>query len=586
MHKEEQRKAARPMNAAVELLLSTRLRKDNQMRARSGLKSEKWAEESAERYRDLVDGLDAIIWEANIDPWQYTFVSQRAQVLFGYPVERWLRDPTFWMDVIHPEDRVQTVSLWKAGASARKDFKLEYRVIASDGRIMWVSMMAHVRQQGYRPAQFRGVLLDIGDSIRAGTLQTLVAHQTAELLSAHEQLRALATELTLTEHRERAKLATELHDHLAQLLVLGRLKLGQAKRVPGIVGQCTDFIEQADEVLSESLAYTRTLITDLHPPVLREYGLFAALGWLAVQMQRYQLTVTIDLPDMLPLSITKEQGEMLFQSVRELLMNISKHAHIDTATVRVRYQRGIVYLDVQDAGCGFDLVHAATATLATTSTTSPTSSKFGLFTIRERMKALGGKFDMQSAQGKGTTATLMLPLAMSTESAEGHGVPQEQSTIPFSYDTATSKRHAPEEHTLPDIRVLLVDNHVMLRQGLRSVINGCPNIRVVAEAGNGLEAIEAMRRSRPDVVVMDINMPQMDGIEATKRIKNEFPHAAVIGLSVHEGTSEKQKMKDAGACAYLMKECAVDELCHAIKQAMTNTGAKVNETASETGRMT
>ena len=193
--KEEQRKAARSMNAAGELLLSTRLRKDNQTRARSGLKSEKWAEESAERYRDLVDGLDAIVWEANIDPWQYTFVSQRAQVLFGYPVERWLRDPTFWMDVIHPEDRVQTVSLWKAGASARKDLKLEYRVIASDGRIMWVSMMAHVRQQGHRPAQFRGVLLDIGDSIRAGTLQTLVAHQTAELLSGHEQLRALATEL-------------------------------------------------------------------------------------------------------------------------------------------------------------------------------------------------------------------------------------------------------------------------------------------------------------------------------------------------------------------------------------------------------
>jgi CheY-like chemotaxis protein len=246
----------------------------------------------------------------------------------------------------------------------------------------------------------------------------------------------------------------------------------------------------------------------------------------------------------------------------------------------------MVSLDVQDAGCGFDLVPAATATLAASSTTSPRSSKFGLFTVRERTKALGGKFDMQSAPGKGTTATLMLPLAMSTEPAEGHGVPQEQATIRFSYGTATSKRHAPEEHTPTDIRVLLVDDHVMLRQGLCSVINGCPHIRVVAEAGNGLEAIEAMHRSRPDVVVMDINMPEMDGIEATKRIKNEFPHVAIIGLSVHQGTSEKQKMMDAGACAYLMKECAVDELCHAIEQAMTNPGAKVNETASETGIMT
>ena len=308
MHKEEQRKAARSTDAAGELLQSAHLQNGNEPRIASGSIAEKWAEESAERYRDLVDGLDAIVWEANIDPWQYTFVSQRAQVVFGYPVERWLRDPTFWMDVIHPEDRVQTVSLWKAGASARKDLKSDYRIMASDGRVMWVSMMAHVRQQGHRPPQFHGVLLDIGDSIRAEALQTLVAHQTAALLSGQEQLRALATELNLSEHRERAKLATELHDHLAQLLVLGRLKLGQAKRVPGVVGQCTDIIEQADDVLSESLAYTRTLITDLNPPVLREYGLFAALGWLAVQMQRYQLTVTIDLPDLLPLSHHKGTG--------------------------------------------------------------------------------------------------------------------------------------------------------------------------------------------------------------------------------------------------------------------------------------
>ena len=144
----------------------------------------------------------------------------------------------------------------------------------------------------------------------------------------------------------------ELHDHLAQLLVLGRLKLGQAKRVPGVACECTDLIEQADDVLSESLAYTRTLITDLSPPVLREYGLLAALGWLAQQMQRYQLAVKIELSDMPPLFITEEQGVMLFQSVRELLINISKHAQTETATVRVRCQQGVMYLDVQDAGCG------------------------------------------------------------------------------------------------------------------------------------------------------------------------------------------------------------------------------------------
>ena len=158
--------------------------------------------------------------------------------------------------------------------------------------------------------------------------------------------------------------------------------------------------------------------------------------------------------------------------------------------------------------------------------------------------------------------------------------------LPSSYGPATSSQHSPQDHTVPSIRVLLVDDHVMLRQGLRSVINGCHNMHVVAEASNGLEAIDAVRLSRPDVVVMDINMPQMNGIEATKRIKTEFPQAAVIGLSVQQATDEVQKMKDAGACAYLMKEWAVDELCHAIEQAMTKMGSTVSEPAAENGRMT
>ena len=572
MHNEEQ-KAARPLTADGDLLQSARLRNVNEPRARSGHMAEKRAEESADRYRDLVEGVDAIVWEANVDPWQYTFVSQRAQVLFGYPVEQWLREPNFWMDLIHPEDRAQTVSVWQAAASARKDFRVDYRVIASDGRIMWVSLIAHVRQYAHRPAQFRGLLLDVGDSIRAKMVQTLVAHQTAELLSRQEQLRALATELTLSEHRERAKLATELHDHLAQLLVLGRLKLGQARRVPGINRECGDFIEQADDVLRESLIYTRTLITDLSPPVLREYGLLAALGWLAQQMQRYQLAVTIELSDMPPLLITEEQGVMLFQSVRELLINISKHAQTETATVRVRCQQGVMHLEVQDAGRGFDLLYAATSTLAAISTTSPTSSKFGLFTIRERMRALGGSFKMQSAEGKGTTATLILPLAPSTKSTAVNNISCEEPTIPSSDGPFTSTRHAPQDPVLPRIRVLLVDDHVMLRQGLRSVINACHNLEVVAEAGNGLEAIEAVRRSQPDVVVMDINMPQMNGIEATRCIKKEFPNMAVIGLSVEQGTDVIQTIRDAGICAFVMKESAVDDLCHAIEQAVTQTGA-------------
>jgi len=119
------------------------------------------------------------------------------------------------------------------------------------------------------------------------------------------------------------------------------------------------------------------------------------------------------------------------------------------------------------------------------------------------------------------------------------------------------------------IRVLLVDDHTMLREGLRSIVNGYNHLEVVGEASTGLEAIEAVRLLRPDVVVMDINMPMMNGIEATELIKEAFPKTSVIGLSVHGEMDYVQKMQAAGIHSYLTKESAVGTLCRAIEDAVS-----------------
>ena len=160
--------------------------------------------------------------------------------------------------------------------------------------------------------------------------------------------------------------------------------------------------------------YTRTLVAALSPPVLREFGLPAALHWLAEHMERYQLSVEIEAPLSPPPPLTEGQGVLLFQSVRELLINVAKHARIDRATVKLRCQPGIVRLEVQDGGCGFDPLTASPFAVASGEGTPP-SSRFGLFAIRERMKALGATFEMASAPGKGTTVTLILPVPPASE---------------------------------------------------------------------------------------------------------------------------------------------------------------------------
>jgi DNA-binding NarL/FixJ family response regulator len=114
------------------------------------------------------------------------------------------------------------------------------------------------------------------------------------------------------------------------------------------------------------------------------------------------------------------------------------------------------------------------------------------------------------------------------------------------------------------LRVLLVDDHQVMRQGLVRMIQDQPEIRVVGEAANGREAIELTRELQPDVLVMDVSMPEMDGVEATRRIKAQMPQVRVIGLSMYEEQSVVQAMRQAGAEAFVSKTDSSGSLLKAI----------------------
>jgi DNA-binding NarL/FixJ family response regulator len=113
---------------------------------------------------------------------------------------------------------------------------------------------------------------------------------------------------------------------------------------------------------------------------------------------------------------------------------------------------------------------------------------------------------------------------------------------------------------MPSIRVLLVDDHAVVRQGLRSLMESYADMVVVGEAGNGVEAVAMADALLPDVVIMDINMPKMNGVEATSHIKVRHPSMTVIGLSTHHDSRYVQGMKSAGAAGYLTKDAASDDL--------------------------
>lgn len=120
------------------------------------------------------------------------------------------------------------------------------------------------------------------------------------------------------------------------------------------------------------------------------------------------------------------------------------------------------------------------------------------------------------------------------------------------------------------IKVLVADDHTMVREGLRSLLNAKPDIEVVAEADNGRRALELVHEVMPDVVIMDVTMPDVNGIETTHQLSAEFPDVKVIALSMHADHRLVAGMLDAGASGYLLKDCAFEELENAIRTVVAN----------------
>ncbi|MFA6426603.1 MAG: response regulator transcription factor [Phycisphaerae bacterium] len=120
------------------------------------------------------------------------------------------------------------------------------------------------------------------------------------------------------------------------------------------------------------------------------------------------------------------------------------------------------------------------------------------------------------------------------------------------------------------IRIALADDHKVLRHGLSKAFSNEKDMEVVGEAENGYEIIELVKKTTPDVIIMDIAMPGMNGIDATRQIIKELPDIKIIALSMHSGKKMVHEMFKAGAKGYLLKDCEYDELINAIRIVMTD----------------
>ena len=180
---------------------------------------------------------------------------------------------------------------------------------------------------------------------------------------------------------------------------------------------------------------------------------------------------------------------------------------------------------------------------------------FGLLSLQERLRSIGGRMSVESAMGQGSKFSLTVPrkIIRSDKFEQVGEDPKSRITM-----------HCKASDHSGGMRIILADDHRVIRQGLVSLIEGYPDIEVIAEATNGLEALELVRELNPDVVVMDISMPVMNGVDATRKIKSEYPNVRVIGLSMYEDAGIAEEMSETGAEVLIGKSASSTELLNAI----------------------
>ncbi|MFH5804227.1 CheR family methyltransferase [Alienimonas sp. DA493] len=521
------------------------------------------------------DGAPAVVWERFVTgpPGKMNWSEEALRILGLDPAEGPGPDAAEFLAMVPPAD----YPLLEAAVAAAVDpdgdgrIDVEHRVVRPDGETRWIAVNGEVTFEGQgthrRPVRHVGTIRDVTDLKRAEReLRSLTEDLERRVAERTDQLRRLAAKLTAAEQEERRRIAYTLHDHFQQLLV-GIKMWAELAREGGADGE--EALERLAPLVDEAIDASRTLAVDLCPPVLYDRGLAEALQWLGRTFgDQHRFAVAVSVPEESDRAERDRVAEMprqveafLFQSARELLLNALKHSGGQSAAVALARPGGGLTLTVRDRGRGCEpeeLLEGGPAPQAV--------GGFGLASIRERVELLGGTMTVRSAPGDGMAVTIALPaeeLERLDRDRADDGVDAARIAADLPRDPAAVAREAAPPSDA--VRALLVDDHRVVRSGLASLLALRGGVEIVGEASDGLEAVERAKELRPDVVVMDVSLPKLGGVEATARIVREVPGVRVVGLSMHSEAAVGEAMRAAGAERFLNKTGPSDLLIAAVR---------------------
>ena len=456
--------------------------------------------------RTLLDVIPQQIWSGPADG-TLDYCNEGWRSYMGLGLEELQGDG--WQSMLHPDDRERVLRAWHDSVANGTPYEQEERHRGADGRYRWfLSRGVPLRDYEGRILRWYGTNTDIEGRKRT-----------------EEELLDLSGQLLRSQDEERRRIAQDLHDSTGQNLVALATMLGRLnKSVPSVGRRSRTLLSECVALSNRCIREVRTLSYLLHPPLLDEAGLEEAIReYVTGFSKRSGIEVKLEMSRRLG-RVARDIEQALFRVVQEALTNIQRHSGSQQAKIRI-HRNSDLTLEVSDLGRGV----SASAHKGKQKTRFEVG--VGILSMQERVKLIGGRLDIVSTD-HGTTV---------------------RATVPFG------------RNQMKKLRILLADDHGLVRVGARAVLQSQHGWRVVGEAVNGREAVEKAIELKPDVAVVDIGMPELDGIEVTRQIRTSAPETRVLVLTMHESGQMVRRALDAGASGYLLKSDLTESLAKAVE---------------------
>lgn len=477
--------------------------------------------QSQESFANLVHHINGIVWEADPRTFAFTFVSQQAESIVGYKAEEWTRDKNFWKDRLHPDDRENAIRFCAESTQRGESHEFEYRMIASDGRVVWLQDLVTVELKDGRPNLLRGVMIDITERKR-GESELRSAKETIEeanalLVESLKESKRLEQDAQSASRAKSEFLATMSHEIRTPMNgVIGFTNLLLDSNLSDEQHEYAKSINSSSEVLLG-------LINDILDISKIE------AGKLDIEETEYELSHAVNEVAEIMAPMAEEKGIELavyFEKslchkmvgdvgrVRQVILNLLNNAikftnagHVFINVTPSEDDEGAVRIAIEDTGIGISAEQQAKLFQHFTQADSSTTRRYGgtglgLAISKQLVELMGGKIWLESEEGKGSTFLFSLPRNS-----------EDKTPNPLSI--------SPE---LQGLRVLVADDHDINRRLLHDQLADwkidCFSV------SNGQEALAEIQKAHASgngyhIAILDYFLPDMESRELGKRIRSD-----------------------------------------------------------------